>query len=310
MPVEEVRAELMRVIDLNPKAGTKTRAKQRSAVDRWLAYSQGDWSPMTAQAFYNSLLAEGRLKPQSANNIVINLRSVTNQWAAYLQEPKLAIFEAVQTKDNEQPLQAMVLDEKQAEHLVRQRLFETPLGLRDFAIIILGLQTGMRRMSFAGATLENTSLANRMMRVPVKGGRKFDVPLSNAAAQALEPWMAWLAGHGIKRGPLLWSFHPARIEPREPLRGPLTERGFDEVVGYLRRDAGIQGLTPHSFRHTFVTWCRFRDVPAFMIAAVTGHVLEKSVGGEGGMIGDVYTRREIAGAEAAERIAQPWMFKR
>ncbi len=309
------RDALLRVIEANPRLSAKTKKQQRAAVERWSLFARGDWSPMVAQAFYNHLLVQkGRsgktqVKPQSANGTIIHLRSVTRQWAAYQQEPKLAIFDAVQLRKDEAPNQAIVLDEMQAQYLVSLRGGTSPAHLRDFAILILGLQTGMRRMSFVGATLGQTSLIDSAMVVPVKGQRTFEVPLSRAAVGALAPWMEWLRAHDVRSGSLFWSFQTPSIERGDVLKGPLTARGFDEVIGKLARDSAIADFTPHAFRHTFVTWCRLAGVDPFKIAAVTGHVLERSVGGEGGMIADVYSRRELAGAAAAEAIARPWMFR-
>lgn len=312
----DAREALLRVIDANPRISDKTKKQQRAAVERWSMFARGDWTPMNAQAFYNHLLVQkgrtgtAKIKPQSANGVIIHLRSVTRQWAALNQDPKLAIFEPVQLRKDEAPEQAIVLDEMQAQQLVHVRSGMSPAHLRDFSIVILGLQTGMRRMSFVGATLAGTSLDNGYMTVPVKGKGTFDVPLSSAAVAALRPWIDWLRAHDVRSGSLFWSFQTPSIERSgDIIKGPLTLRGFDEIVSKLSRDSGVDELTPHAFRHTFVTWCRLAGVDSFKIAAVTGHA-ERSVGGDDGMIAGVYSRRALAGAAAAEAIAKPWMFRR
>lgn len=318
------REALLRVLTLNPRLQPKTIEHYRAAIERWSVFADDLWTPMRAQEFYNHLLNDEALKPQSANAIIVGLRSVTKQWAAYEQDDRLQIFRAVQLRKQVDREQAIVLTEAQAEHLASLRSSPAPKHLRDFAIIVLGLQTGMRRMSFVGAQLEGLSFADATMVVPVKGGTKFKVPLSRAAMSALRPWVEWIDGQGIRRGPLFYAISGPRIATDAVIR-PLTIRGFDEIVKRMASDVGsalrtkpkslaktlaVDDLTPHTFRHTFVTWCKLKSVPEYEIAAVTGHVLERSVGGGSGMIADVYTRRELAGAKAAEAITLPWMFRR
>ena len=306
------RAELVQIIEMNPRLQPRTRVIYRRAVDRWIAFSGDDsagWTPLRAQAFYNDLLSKN-LKPQSANLIIHALRHVFGQWAEVTQEPRRAIFRAVQTRKDEPPEQAKVLSDDEGQRLANVRRGVSPLHLRDFAIVVLGLQTGMRRMSFCGATLEGLSYGDRILKVPVKGGTSFPVPLSRAALEALKPWVAWLRRQQIETGALFWSFRSPRLDhPGTFPQGPISLPGFDVVIQRIARDASVENVSPHSFRHTFVTWARQAGVAPFQIAAVTGHVFESSVGGTDGLIENVYTRRSVAHATAAEAISRPWMFR-
>jgi integrase len=296
--------DLRTAVDENPRIRAITRRRCHAAVARWIAYAGADpslWSPRTAQRFYNGLLTS--MKPQSANAVVHYLRHVFRRVAELEQDPDIDIMHTVILTGGTAPERARVLSEYDAQRLCevrRQVPGEVHPGhLRDFALVVLGLQTGMRRMSMRSLLLEKLETGGAW--ITVKGGRAFRVPLSAGAQTALAPWLGWLSEKKIRRGPVLRAIG-ADLKPR----GGLSDRGLDEIVGRLGRDAGV-ALSSHSFRHTFVTWSRLAGAQPFEVAAVTGHATEEGLGGSRGVIERVYTDRTAAGTRAADLIYRPWM---
>ena len=74
-----------------------------------------------------------------------------------------------------------------------------------------------------------------------KGRRPRSVPFGNRAALALDRYLRVRARHKDAREPSLWL----------GLKGGLTPSGIAQLVGRRGRQAGIYGLHPHLFRHTF-----------------------------------------------------------
>lgn len=305
LTIENLRA----AIEDNPRIRKLTKRHYHDAVDRWIAFASehpSNWTTRRAQAFYNGLL-EGGMKSQSANALLYGLRYAFRRVAELDRDPDGDIMRVVILQRNGEAEGARVLTEAEARRLCDARRPDPKHPLdghraRDFAVVVLGLQTGMRRMSLAGIRLDGVERS--MIRgVPIKGGKKFDVPLSATAHAAIEPYLRWLRHHAVASGLFLRSIRPD-LSP-----GPaISIRGVDELVRRVAKDAKVKDISPHSFRHTFVTWAREVGVQPFEIAAVTGHVSEESVGGRAGVIQDSYTSRSRSGARAADAIAKDWML--
>jgi site-specific recombinase XerD len=112
---------------------------------------------------------------------------------------------------------------------------------RDTAIIMLLLDTGARRAELADLQLAHVDLDLDVLLVLGKGRRERALPFGHKAGEALERYLRVRARHKHANLPWLWI----------GLKGRLTAHG---VVMMLRRrggQAGLPGLHPHQFRHTF-----------------------------------------------------------
>ena len=127
-------------------------------------------------------------------------------------------------------------------------------GIRDRAILSVGLQVGLRRAEIASLRVGDLH-QNRgydSLRLVRKGGRRDALAINPQAAARLRAYLA-MAGHGEDiDGPL---FRPLRHNghARQPRRA-MDPDAIDRVV---RRHAGTLGLTrgysAHSMRATFIT---------------------------------------------------------
>jgi integrase/recombinase XerC len=138
------------------------------------------------------------------------------------------------------------VDVVRAEQL--KRLLKTCEGRdctsrRDAAIILLLVDTGMRRAECAGMTLNDVDLDQRIVWVLGKGRRPRALPIGRKTAQALDRYLRAREGHRLAHLPHLWVGR----------NGPMTPSGIYQVVHDRARAAGLPAMHPHQLRHAFAT---------------------------------------------------------
>jgi site-specific recombinase XerD len=114
---------------------------------------------------------------------------------------------------------------------------------RDTAIILLLVDTGMRRAECVGMTVDDIDLDQRMVWVLGKGHRPRALPLGRKTAQALDRYLRVREEHRLAYVPNLWVGR----------NGPMTPSGVYQVVHDRARAAGLPAMHPHQLRHAFAT---------------------------------------------------------
>jgi site-specific recombinase XerD len=112
---------------------------------------------------------------------------------------------------------------------------------RDTVLIMLLLDTGARRGELVGLKLADVDLDLDVLLVLGKGRRERALPFGHKAALALDRYLRVRDRHKHADLPWLWI----------GLRGRLTEWGLVRMLERRGREAGLPGLHPHQFRHTF-----------------------------------------------------------
>jgi site-specific recombinase XerD len=116
---------------------------------------------------------------------------------------------------------------------------------RDTAIVMLFLDTGMRLGELAGLRVEDVDFTDNVAIVLGKGRRPRATPFGSKVARAIDRYLRARRGHRDADGEWLWLGK----------RGRLTATGIEQLVRRRADQAGIEGLHPHIFRHTFAhTW--------------------------------------------------------
>ena len=261
--------EILERSDFSPR----TKAKYTLVIDRWLTFAgrnPSEWTRDRVQEWYDSLVASG-IKTQSANVYVASLRYVSRWYATRANDPSLD-FALVQTRRGRD------IEDVAPRALTQQEIIallgtcaNAPIDRRDRTLMVVGLETGMRRMSLEAMTFECISegAPYPYARVPIKGagGRgRFDVPLSNLALFVLHDWMAWLREHKHKRGALF-----VKLRGGSTPDGAMTTTALNNVFMHRAKAAGIDHVHPHLLRHTFVTLRTIAGLSMFDIASITGH---------------------------------------
>ena len=267
-----------------------TRDKYTLVIDRWIEFAGADpdgWTRVKAQEWYDSLITGG-LKPQSANTYLASLRYVS-KWYATKTNNAANDFALVQkrrgkARDEDDEDEAPILSEAEARDLLagctQNGRFDSVADRRDFAMIVLALETGMRRMSLRGAMMENINdkRGYPAIRVPIKGDggeQTFNVPLSDTALLALNDWITWLRTQHVKKGPIFrrLAIRVAENHVRylEPGIEQLTDTGINEIIARRAKMGELRHVNPHMLRHTFISWRTQAGLSPFDIAAITGH---------------------------------------
>lgn len=112
---------------------------------------------------------------------------------------------------------------------------------RDTAIIRLFMDTGMRRAELAGLRLDDVDLDSNVAIVMGKGRRPRASPFGNKTAKAIDRYLRVRGTNAAHSEPWLWLGQ----------RGRLTDTGVEQVVKRRAKEAGLAGVHPHLFRHTY-----------------------------------------------------------
>jgi site-specific recombinase XerD len=139
----------------------------------------------------------------------------------------------------EQPV--AVLAEAQLARLLgcmSSRVFD---DRRDTAIVRLFLDTGMRLSEMAGLAITDIDLDADVALVLGKGRRPRACPFGDKTGQAIERYLRERTKHRLARSAQLWIGG----------RGGMTDNGIGQMLRRRAKQAGLDHLHPHMFRHTF-----------------------------------------------------------
>jgi integrase/recombinase XerD len=142
----------------------------------------------------------------------------------------------------------------QARKLLDMPAEDTIAGLRDRAILSVGLQVGLRRAEIAALKVGDLH-QNRgydSLRVMRKGGRRDALAINPQTAARLRTYLE-AAGHGVDiDGPL---FRPLKHNgKRGEVRRHMDPDAIDRVVRKYAATLGLErGYSAHSMRATFIT---------------------------------------------------------
>ena len=133
-------------------------------------------------------------------------------------------------------------------------------GLRNKAIILTFLDTGMRLSELAGVRLQDIDFDNGIIKVMGKGRRERFVRVGKETQKALlryllqrtdrQPWL-WVSDTGV----------------------PIKARGIQSLIKRLGQRAGITDArcSAHTFRHSFAVSCLRNGMGEFNLQSLLGH---------------------------------------
>ncbi|MAG35314.1 MAG: hypothetical protein CL878_03570 [Dehalococcoidia bacterium] len=142
----------------------------------------------------------------------------------------------------------------------RALLTEAAPNPRDFAILQVFLQTGVRVSELCALTLEDLDFERREVTVHGKGQAERTIPLNKKCRAALQNYFA--------RRP--HSPYPQVFLNKEGR--PLSQRMVKKLVATYRRRAGIaKRVSCHTLRHTFGSTLAAKGVSPFVLQRLLGH---------------------------------------
>lgn len=143
-------------------------------------------------------------------------------------------------------------------------------GLRDRAILEVLYGCGLRVSEACGLSLSDVGLDEGFLRVHGKGDKERIVPISGTAHTALGEYLS------RARGPL--SLRSRSSDPSKAgavflnaRGGRLTRQGMFAIVRTAAEACGIEGVHPHTLRHSFATHMLAGGADLRVIQQMLGH---------------------------------------
>ncbi len=133
-----------------------------------------------------------------------------------------------------------ILSEEQLSAIVAAPAGTGFVPRRDAALLRLFVDTGARLSEIAALRVQDIDLELQVAMVAGKGRRYRSVPYGQKTAQALDRYLRARSSHRSARSDELWLGK----------QGPMTRSGIAQMVKRRGREAGVDGLHPHLFRHS------------------------------------------------------------
>lgn len=188
----------------------------------------------SARAFFNFLVNEGYLlrSPMANVSMVKQKRTV------------------IQTFTREQ-----------LHDVLRQPDQKTFVGVRDYTIMMLLTETGVRVRELIDINVDDIVWKDGMIKIDGKGYKQRLVPIQTIMKKQLQRYVT-LRGE-LEHGTLF-----VNIDNK-----PLAIRQVQEQIAFYGRRAGIANVrcSPHTFRHTFAKMSVQNGADVFALQAVLGH---------------------------------------
>jgi integrase/recombinase XerC len=155
--------------------------------------------------------------------------------------------------------------ERNARQFLRSDEYTKMLSLaganpRDYAILQVFLQTGIRVSELAHLTMNDIDFLKPSLIVAGKGKVSREIALEKKGIQALKSYLA---------------VRPDSLSERLFLNykgEPISERGIRKLVVKYRKEAGItKKASCHTLRHTFATYKAEKGVSAYQLQQWLGH---------------------------------------
>jgi site-specific recombinase XerD len=135
-------------------------------------------------------------------------------------------------------------DAQQIDKLLESINMDTPIGLRDCAMVMLMVDTGLRKAEVCRLELEHVNLAACELDVEIKGGEWGSGDFSPETGLALEDWITVRKEIALPGTKTLF----CSVGGNQP-GSSLTPDGLGCIFKYLSKKAGFT-VSPHDLRRT------------------------------------------------------------
>jgi len=167
--------------------------------------------------------------------------------------PPRRLPKAISVEDTERLLEAADFD-------------QTPLAVRDRALLEVLYGTGARISEAVGLDIDDLDLTGRTVLLRGKGGKQRLVPLGSYAARAVQAYLVRVRPELARHG---------RGTPKVFLNsrgGPLSRQSAWTVLRSAAEKAGLSGdISPHTLRHSFATHLMEGGADVRVVQELLGH---------------------------------------
>lgn len=158
-----------------------------------------------------------------------------------------------------------VISRQQAAALLDQPFPETAAGQRDHAIVEVLYGCGLRVSELCGLDLRRVILDEQVLRVVGKGNKERVVPIVGTAAKVLseylETWRPELVSPRVSTSAVFLNNRGRR----------LSRQSVHSLVAKSGAVVGIEGLHPHTLRHSFATHMLEGGADLRIVQELLGH---------------------------------------
>ena len=240
-------ASLDELIETSTSLADRTKDLYRECVAEFVTFAGADPSAYTL-AVVERWLFELRKerKPQTVNVYRKAIRYASKRFAKHKLGPDFAAdAEKVKAQPSE-PREPLTYEE--AQQLLATCESNELVDLRDRALIILALRSGLRRgglraLKIAGVRPPKITTIN-------KGGASITFEADAETLAALSAWIDRLHQLGVTQGHVFLNVR------KDKIRGTMSAFQIWRVFDRRAELAGIRHVFPHLARHTTVTWLR------------------------------------------------------
>ena len=158
-----------------------------------------------------------------------------------------------------------VLTPREVDRLLGAPDTDTPLGLRDKAVLETFYGTGLRVSELCALTCDNLHADASYVRCMGKGSKERVVPIGKAAIEAIGRYRDEVRPSLAGAGDAAALFLTRR-------GGAFTRKGMWKLIKTNAHRAGIaKNVTPHTLRHSFASHLLANGAPLRVIQEMLGH---------------------------------------
>ncbi len=266
-PFEEYLVHLKIERDLADNSITSYRRD----IEKYIQYLERehltDWQAIDR---YDIVLFLQRLKENGqSNNSIIRMTSSLRQFHQYLRQERITDQDPMQYVETPKKAEVLpkVLSLKEVDQLLQTPNTETPIGLRDRALLEVMYATGLRISELVHLEMSELHLSMGFIQTVGKGNKERILPVGGEAVNWLNEYL--LDGRSIFERRALEESPYVFLNARG---GGLSRQGVWKNLKKTVQEAGIkQNVSPHMLRHSFATHLLENGADLRIVQELLGH---------------------------------------
>lgn len=202
-----------------------------------------------------------------ASSSIVRMMSTLRQFHLFLRQENLTQDNPMQHIDSPKRKEHLpdTLTLKEVETLIETPDVNTPLGLRNRAILETMYATGLRVSELIALKKDDLHLSIGLIQTIGKGNKERVIPIGDIAAEWLNRYFAESRPELIRQRDVpevFVNFHGQK----------LTRQGIWKNIKAIVKEAGIdKDVTPHTLRHSFATHLLENGADLRMVQELLGH---------------------------------------
>jgi integrase len=255
-------SKLDELIETSLNLQARTKALYRECVAAFVAFAGDDpsvYTPALVECWLFELLK--KRKPQTVNVYRKAVRYASKRFAKHVANGRdfAADVEKVKAQD---PEERVPLTYEEAALLLATCASDELVDVRDRALLVLALRTGLRRGGLRA--LEMAGVKSPKITTINKGGDRISFNADVETLAALGTWIERLRSLGVTTGHVFLDVRKNKI------RGVMSAFQIWSVFDRRAKQAQIRHVFPHLARHSTVTWLREEGKSPMDVRQLTG----------------------------------------